>query len=157
MAATLFVFFVSGASSMLMGNLMPFLRETYDISYTQAGFLLSLPSWGNLASIFITGYLPTYIGRRKTVLLTSVWMAVAFVLVSLGLGGAALLADGILTPAVTVTTAVEGLRSIPVMDELLGSGEWTVVFITLAIISLLFSIQHAGTSRIGKGSSPRRA
>ena len=91
MAATLFVFFVSGASSMLMGNLMPFLRETYDISYTQAGFLLSLPSWGNLASIFITGYLPTYIGRRKTVLLTSVWMAVAFVLVSLGLGGAALL------------------------------------------------------------------
>ena len=70
------------------------------------------------------------------------------------LGGAALLADGILTPAVTVTTAVEGLRSIPVMDELLGSGEWTVVFITLAIISLLFSIQHAGTSRIGKAFGP---
>mgnify|MGYP003296267342 CR=1 FL=1 len=65
---TLFVFFVSGASSMLMGNLMPFLREQYDISYSQAGFLLSLPSWGNLASIFITGYLPTYIGRRKTLL-----------------------------------------------------------------------------------------
>ena len=75
MAATLFVFFVSGASSVLMGNLMPFLREMYDISYAQTGFLLSLPSWGNLASIFITGYLPTYIGRRKTVLLTAVWMA----------------------------------------------------------------------------------
>ena len=73
MAATLFVFFVSGASSMLMGNLMPFLREKYDISYAHAGLLLSLPSWGNLASIFITGYLPTYIGRRKTVLMTSVW------------------------------------------------------------------------------------
>ena len=90
-AATLFVFFVSGASSMLMGNLMPFLREQYGISYSQAGFLLSLPSWGNLASIFITGYLPTYIGRRKTVLLTSVWMAVAFILVAFGIGGAALL------------------------------------------------------------------
>ena len=91
MAATLFVFFVSGASSMLMGNLMPFLREKYDISYAQAGLLLSLPSWGNLASIFITGYLPTYIGRRKTVLMTSVWMAVAFILVGFGIGGAALL------------------------------------------------------------------
>jgi phi LC3 family holin len=91
MAATLFVFFVSGASSMLMGNLMPFLREQYDISYSRAGFLLSLPSWGNLASIFITGYLPTYIGRRKTVLLTSVWMAMAFILVAFGIGGAALL------------------------------------------------------------------
>ena len=88
---TLFVFFVSGASSLLMGNLMPFLREEYGISYAQAGLLLSLPSWGNLASIFITGYLPTYIGRRKTVLLTASWMTVAFVLVTFGIGGGSLL------------------------------------------------------------------
>ena len=91
MANTLFAFFVSGASSMLMGNLMPFLRELYDINYTRAGFLLSLPSWGNLAAVFLTGYLPTYTGRRKTVLLTSVWMATAFLLVTFGIGGAALL------------------------------------------------------------------
>ncbi len=90
-AATLFVFAVSGASSMLMGNLMPFLREQYGIDYAYAGFLLSLPSWGNLASIFIAGYLPTYIGRRKTVLLTAIWMCVAFALVASGLGEAALL------------------------------------------------------------------
>ena len=91
MRNTLFVFFVSGASSVLMGNLMPFLRQMYDISYAQAGVLLSLPSWGNLASIFITGYLPTYIGRRRTVLLTAVWMAVAFGLITFGIGGAAAL------------------------------------------------------------------
>ncbi len=89
--STLFVFFVSGASSVLLGNLMPFLRETYDISYSQAGLLMSLPSWGNIASIYITGYLPTYIGRRKTVLLTAVWMAVAFSIIGFGIGGAALL------------------------------------------------------------------
>ena len=92
MMATLFVFFTSGASSVLMGNLMPFLREMYDINYTYAGLLLSLPSWGNLASIFITGYLPTYIGRRKTVLLTAVWMAVAFAIITFGIGGAGALA-----------------------------------------------------------------
>ena len=74
-----------------MGNLMPFLREIYHINYARAGFLLSLPSWGNLASVFLTGYLPTYIGRRKTVLLTSVWMALAFILITFGIGGAALL------------------------------------------------------------------
>ena len=91
LATTLFVFFVSGASSLLMGNLMPFLREQYGISYARAGLLLSLPSWGNLASIFITGYLPTYIGRRRTVLLTASWMMVAFALVTFGLGGAAAL------------------------------------------------------------------
>ena len=70
------------------------------------------------------------------------------------LGGAALLADGVLTPAVTVTTAVEGLRSIDAMNRFLGEGQWKVVFITLAIIFLLFSVQHAGTSKIGKAFGP---
>ena len=91
LATTLFVFSVSGAGSLLMGNLMPFLREEYGISYAQAGLLLSLPSWGSLAAIFITGYLPTYIGRRKTVLLTASWMMVAFTLVTFGIGGSTLL------------------------------------------------------------------
>ncbi len=70
------------------------------------------------------------------------------------LGGAALLADGVLTPAVTVTTAVEGLRSIPSMDRFLGSGQLKVVIITLIIITALFSVQHAGTSKIGKAFGP---
>ena len=70
------------------------------------------------------------------------------------LGGAALLADGVLTPAVTVTTAVEGLRSIPVMDRLLGGGQAKVVLITLAIITVLFAVQHTGTSRIGRAFGP---
>ena len=70
------------------------------------------------------------------------------------LGGAALLADGVLTPAVTVTTAVEGLRSISAVDRLLGPGQWTVVIITLAIISGLFAVQHAGTRKIGKAFGP---
>lgn len=70
------------------------------------------------------------------------------------LGGAALLADGVLTPAVTVTTAVEGLRSIEVMSRFLGQGQWKVVIITLLIIFILFSVQHAGTSKIGKAFGP---
>lgn len=36
------------------------------------------------------------------------------------IGGAALLADGVLTPAVTVTTAIEGLRGIPQFLIVLG-------------------------------------
>ena len=70
------------------------------------------------------------------------------------IGGAALLADGVLTPAVTVTTAVEGLRSIPIMDRFLGSGQTTVIIITLIIISTLFFVQKAGTSKIGKAFGP---
>lgn len=69
-------------------------------------------------------------------------------------GGAALLADGILTPAVTVTTAVEGLRSIPKIYAILGDNQTKIVVITLIIIGLLFMIQRAGTSIIGKAFGP---
>lgn len=70
------------------------------------------------------------------------------------LGGAALLADGVLTPAVTVTTAVEGLRSIESVNQFLGTDQRKVIIITLLIIFVLFSVQHAGTSRIGKAFGP---
>ncbi|MBP5199591.1 MAG: KUP/HAK/KT family potassium transporter, partial [Schwartzia sp.] len=70
------------------------------------------------------------------------------------IGGCTMLADGVLTPAVTVTTAVEGLRSIEAVDDLLGSGQFIVVLITLAIISTLFMIQKSGTSSIGKMFGP---
>ena len=70
------------------------------------------------------------------------------------IGGCTMLADGVLTPAVTVTTAVEGLRSIPVMDRLLGEGQFIVLVITLSIVSGLFLIQKSGTSHIGRLFGP---
>lgn len=70
------------------------------------------------------------------------------------IGGATILADGVLTPAVTVTTAIEGLRSIPVMDTFLGHGQTVVLIITLLIIAVLFAVQRAGTSKIGKAFGP---
>lgn len=70
------------------------------------------------------------------------------------IGGASILADGVLTPAVTVTTAIEGLRSIPALDKFLGVGHTTIIIITIVIISILFFIQHAGTSKIGKAFGP---
>ena len=70
------------------------------------------------------------------------------------IGGCTMLADGVLTPAVTVTTAVEGLRSIPFMDRLLGEGQFVVIVITLTIVSILFMIQRSGTSSIGKMFGP---
>ena len=70
------------------------------------------------------------------------------------IGGCTMLADGVLTPAVTVTTAVEGLRSIDVVNDFLGPGEHLVVVITLVIISILFMIQRSGTSSIGRLFGP---
>ena len=70
------------------------------------------------------------------------------------LGGSALLADGVLTPAVTITTAVEGLRTIPELNAMLGSDQGNVVIITLIIVCALFAVQRAGTSRIGRAFGP---
>ncbi len=70
------------------------------------------------------------------------------------IGGAALLADGILTPAVTVTTAIEGLRSIDLVHQIIGDNQTVVVMITIAIIGVLFLVQRAGTGMIGRAFGP---
>jgi KUP system potassium uptake protein len=62
------------------------------------------------------------------------------------IGGAALLADGIMTPAVTVSAAIEGL-------DLIYKGLPTVP-IVLSIITLLFILQQFGTSLVGKAFGP---
>ncbi|GEO10347.1 KUP/HAK/KT family potassium transporter [Segetibacter aerophilus] len=67
------------------------------------------------------------------------------------LGGASLLADGIITPPVSVTSAVEGLRQIPGWESISTT---LIVIIVLAILSLLFFMQQFGTLTIGKMFGP---
>ncbi len=70
------------------------------------------------------------------------------------IGGATTLADGILTPAVTVTSAVEGLKGIPAYVRYFGTSQSTVVLITISIICVLFLIQRSGTEIIGRLFGP---
>ena len=70
------------------------------------------------------------------------------------LGGAAILADGTLTPAVTVTTAIEGLKGIQFGNSVPVNTQNMVIAITVVILLLLFSIQRMGTSFIGKAFGP---
>lgn len=70
------------------------------------------------------------------------------------IGGAALLADGTLTPAVTVTTSIEGLKNMKFGSSIPVPNQATVIAITVVILLLLFSIQVMGTSIIGKAFGP---
>lgn len=99
-AGTMFAFMVSGACSPALGSLLPFLRETYDLSYDFSGMLVSLQSVGNLAAIGLMGLLPTFFGRRTSILITSVWMIAAYAVFSTGWGGV------ILLPAVCVAMGI---------------------------------------------------
>lgn len=67
------------------------------------------------------------------------------------IGGAALLADGIITPPISVTSAIEGLRQIPQFSDITTT---TIVIIVISIISLLFFLQQFGTANIGRMFGP---
>jgi KUP system potassium uptake protein len=62
------------------------------------------------------------------------------------IGGASLLADGMITPPITVSSAIEGLR--------IYFPDIPTVPIVIAIISSLFLIQRFGTSIVGKVFGP---
>lgn len=66
------------------------------------------------------------------------------------IGGAALLADGIITPPISITSAVEGLRKLPTFS---GIDEY-IVYIVLVILALFFFLQQFGTASIGKFFGP---
>jgi len=62
------------------------------------------------------------------------------------IGGCALLADGIITPPISIASAIEGLK--PLYPHI------PTVSIVIAIIAALFFIQQFGTSLVGKAFGP---
>ncbi|MBS1579900.1 MAG: KUP/HAK/KT family potassium transporter [Bacteroidetes bacterium] len=68
------------------------------------------------------------------------------------MGGAALLADGIITSPISVSSAVEGLKQLPKLG--IQEGSSTIVLIVISIITLLFVAQQFGTASIGKLFGP---
>ncbi len=67
------------------------------------------------------------------------------------IGGAAMIADGIITPPMTITSAVEGLKILPALKEL---STHTIVWIVLGILTLFFFFQQFGTASIGRVFGP---
>ncbi len=67
------------------------------------------------------------------------------------IGGAALLADGIITPPISITSAVEGLKQINLFADITTK---TIVIIVIVILILLFFLQQFGTASIGKLFGP---
>lgn len=64
------------------------------------------------------------------------------------LGTALLVADGMLTPAISVLSATEGIEAINP-----GLAHWSVP-LTLLILTLLFAVQYKGSNAIGKVFGP---
>ncbi|MGI4872473.1 MAG: KUP/HAK/KT family potassium transporter [Janthinobacterium lividum] len=65
------------------------------------------------------------------------------------IGGASLLADGVITPPISVSSAVEGMKAVfPSLTQ------DTIVYIVIGIIAGLFLLQSFGTQIVGKAFGP---
>ncbi|EFA22913.1 potassium transporter [Bifidobacterium gallicum DSM 20093 = LMG 11596] len=66
------------------------------------------------------------------------------------IGGSAFLADSMLTPAMSISSAVEGLRTLPALEGVFTENKDLTLMITIVVLLVLFSIQSHGVERIGK-------
>lgn len=70
------------------------------------------------------------------------------------IGAGTLLADGIITPPISVSSAVEGLSGVSGLEKIIVPGNNLVVTIILVIISVLFFFQQFGTKVVGSAFGP---
>ena len=66
-----YAFFCSGLVSLMLGSAMPDLKRSWGLSDSFSGVLLSAHSAGNLAAGFVSGLVPFWLGRRRSIMLLS--------------------------------------------------------------------------------------
>ncbi len=79
------------------------------------------------------------------------YRSVAFFSFLTYIGISLLIGDSVITPAISILSAVEGLRFIPHMGHI---PQFAIIAITLIITIILFSVQKKGTERISKIFGP---
>jgi KUP system potassium uptake protein len=70
------------------------------------------------------------------------------------IGAGTLLADGIITPPISVSSAVEGLSGVKGLENVIVPGNHLVIGIVLGIILALFLFQRFGTKIVGSSFGP---
>ncbi|HEY8927724.1 MAG TPA: KUP/HAK/KT family potassium transporter [Mucilaginibacter sp.] len=77
------------------------------------------------------------------------WLAIPAII-----GAGTLLADGIITPPISVTSAIEGLSNVPYLASSFVPGSRLILGIVIGIIVLLFFFQQFGTKVVGSAFGP---
>ncbi len=70
------------------------------------------------------------------------------------IGATTLLADGMVTPPITVSSAIEGLGMVKGWEHIFEPGSNVVIGIVVVILSILFFFQRFGTNLIGRAFGP---
>ncbi|MFN8279733.1 MAG: KUP/HAK/KT family potassium transporter [Saprospiraceae bacterium] len=77
------------------------------------------------------------------------WLAIPTIL-----GATTLLADGIITPPISVASAIEGLGMVKGLEHIVVPGNTFTIGLVITILSSLFFFQRFGTQAIGKFFGP---
>lgn len=77
------------------------------------------------------------------------WLAIPAMI-----GAGTLLADGIITPPISVTSAIEGLNNVPALAALFVPGNHLILGVVIGIMLLLFFFQQFGTKVVGSAFGP---
>lgn len=83
LAFTYYAFLCSGAMSTVLGAVLPSLSSEYALPYSIQGSLLSFHQVGNLLSVFLAGFLPYAIGRKKSTLIGGAGIILGLVFMTL--------------------------------------------------------------------------
>src|SRR5580700_10106858 len=70
------------------------------------------------------------------------------------IGAGTLLADGIITPPISVTSAIEGLNGVHGLENIIVPGNTLVMELVLGILIALFIFQRFGTKIVGGAFGP---
>ncbi len=111
------------------------------VTVKYVAFLMRADNKGEGGVLSLMALAQRAVGRRTPLILV------------LGLGGAALFyGDAAITPAISVLSAIEGLRSVPSLAPHVTPS--IVIGITLAILIALFLVQSSGTSKVARFFGP---
>ena len=90
-------YFLTGMLSLSTGSLLPFIRESRNLDYAQAGLIVSFHAAGKFFSSFSFGFLDSAIGRKRTILIFEIFFPIAFILIYFGNGFAVIAAAYLMT------------------------------------------------------------
>ena len=80
---TYYAFLVSGMTSTVLGAVLPSLSAEYSLSYSVQGTMLSFHQIGNLFAVYLAGFLPYALGRKKSTVLGASGIILGLVLMTL--------------------------------------------------------------------------
>lgn len=75
-----FLYLIQGIFVIMIGSILPMMKEEYGLSYQVGGFLISAHSIGNMATGLIAGVLPLVFGLRRSLLVQNILPFTGFAL-----------------------------------------------------------------------------